>query len=196
MTTRNPDMTTDTAALEAQVAQLTNPATLILLDAALCAEAAPETLAHEAVLLADLRMTALLDEAFAMESAPVGLADRVLAAAPLESAAIAGRIHAKPSVLGGFAEALKRGSWRYAAMVSVSFSLGLMGVSFVAHRESPTMAASAWLARHTSPSDQMSRLQVVVLETGISDDAMDSVEQAELVDELQAANEDFALAGL
>lgn len=196
MTTHNPDMTTDTAALEAQVAQLTNPATMILLDAALCAETAPATLAGKAFLLVDLRMTALLDEAFAMESAPAGLADRVLAAAPLDSAEIAGRIHANPSFLGGFSEALKRGSWRYAAMVSVSFSLGLVGVSFVAHREPPATVASAWLAKHTSPSDQMSRLQVVVLETGISDDAMDSVEQAELVDELQAANEDFALAGL
>lgn len=195
MTAPVPRPPTDLATLEAQVAQLTDPAMLADLDAALCARPTPAALAETAALLSDLRLTTLLDEALSATAMPAGLADRVLAAAPLAAPPVAGRIEAKPAVLGQLGIALKKGSWRYAAVASISFSLGLMGVSFIVHQEAP-MLASAWLAKHTSPSDQLAKLQMVVLETGISDDPVDMMEQAELADELQAANDDFELAGL
>lgn len=189
MTTHNPNLTTDLAALEAQVSQLTDPATLQGLDEALRAQTAPALLADEAALLADLRLATLLDAALSANAAPAGLAERILAAAPLHEAAadVAGKITPAPAVKGRVGGAWMARPWRYAAVASISFSLSLMAITFIVKKEAP-MLAKAFGGGSSSVSDDLSKLQLVVLDSGISDE--------ELEWEMEQTRAEWELAGL
>lgn len=184
MTTNNPETTKDLASLEAQVSQLTDPATVKALDAALRAQAAPALLADEAALLADLRLAALLDGALAAQEAPAGLADRVLAAAPLiEAHEVAGKVG--PAVRGRVGGGWMHKPWRYAAVASVSFSLSLMAVSFIVKKEATLISGA--VAR-SGASSEIARIQLVVMDSGVSDDGLDQ--------ELEQTKAELELAGL
>lgn len=168
MTTNTPDnleLTPEAlAALEAQIAGLTAPTALTALDAALAPATPRAGLADEAALLTDLRLASLLDAALAAE-APAGLEDRIVAQVPLREAPlhevpVAGRIGAKPATAGN-AGSWMRKPWRYAAVASISFSLSLMAVSFIAHKEAAMIRSWSGGNAEVATSD-LDRLQQVV----------------------------------
>ncbi len=187
MTTHNHELTTDLASLEAQVSRLTDPATLQGLDEALRAEAAPALLADQAALLCDLHLAALLDAALVADAAPVALADRILAAAPLHEVAVAGKITLAAPVKGRVGGAWLRRPWRYAAVASVSFSLSLMAVTFIVKKEAP-MLVRAFSTPAVPVADDLSKLQLVVLDSGVTDE--------ELEWEMEQTRAELELAGL